>query len=520
MHFNKANIHKIILLTIFAVMAVMAVLMFVNPPFSIPDPNSGFEVMRSMQHGSGFNILITVNPDDLSKNKSEFLTWWSPGQYLAPYLLSLLFRINVGNASSIITIVSNLLAVTGFYYFFKELGFNKPTASVSILFIVCQQIFWIPYTSYNGGETLLFGFEGWFLYGCAALKKPDLTLFIFVLLSGWIGFMCKLSFIWIYGAGLLCLWIRLSAAETKLVGWIKKGVWVAIPAIICLVVLYIFFLSKGENPSTPTAAFKPTIQAIGFPLAQPILTGFSVDDLLNGLLNPDGKPIFTTTQTILLLILFAIISVLLIWAILHYVPGTTYKVFIIVFYCVSVVFFVYAYSRQAVISYEARHFRLIGLLIAPGVVYGVSRFKFGWRLAFLLICMVLTAQSIQYTKELYKINLNTVRGASGFSLPTIDRPSLNYITMLDKQSTNAIFALLTGDVALEIQHNRILILDEYDKNTERNMTPYNGHAGPVYMLLPAAYANNAVTTMFKYFPGYKNFVATPLSKNLVLYSAH
>ncbi len=519
MYFNKANIPKIILLTIFAAMAVMSVLMFVSPPFSIPDPNSGFEVMRSMQHGSGFNILVTPSADDLLKNKSEFLTWWSPGQYLAPYALTLVFGVKIGTASSIITTLSNLLAVTGFYYFFKELGFTKLIASLSVLFIVCQQIFWIPYTSYNGGETLLFGFEGWFLYGCAALKKPDLKLFLFLLLAGWLGFMCKLSFMWVYGAGVICLWIRLSSVETKLLGWIKKGIRVAIPAIICLAVLYLLFLSKGENPSTPTAVFKPTIEAIGFPLASPILTGFSVDDLLNGLLNPDVKPIFTPTQTILLLILFAILSVLLIWAIIHYVPGNTHKIFIITFYTISVLFFVYLYSRQAVISYEARHFRLIGLLIAPGVIYGISRSKLGWQLAFLLICIVLTAQSIQYTIQIYKLNVKTVRGTSGFSLPTIDQPSLNYITKLDKQSTNAIFVLLTGDVGLEIQHNRILILEEYDKNTERNLTPYNGHAGPIYMLLPAAYNHTAVTTMFKYFPGYKNFVATPLSKNLVLYSA-
>jgi len=311
----------------------------------------------------------------------------------------------------------------------------------------------------------------------------------------------------------------MSLAETRVIGWIKKGVWVGLPAVICLATLYLFFLSKGENPSTPTAAFKPTIEAIGFPLASPILTGFSVDDLLNGLLNPDGKPIFTPMQTIIVLIITAVLSVLLIWSIVRYVPGNTHKVFIITFYSISVLFFAYAYSRQAVISYEVIHFRLIGLLIAPGVVYAIGRSKLGWQLAFLLICVVLTEQSIKYTIQIYRLNLKTVRGASGFSLPTIDQPSLDYITKLDKQSTNAIFVLLTGDVGLEIQRNRILILEEYDKNTERNMSPYNGHAGPIYFLLPAAYSSAAVTTMLKYFPDYKNFVAKPLSKNLVLYTA-
>jgi len=492
--------------------------MFIIPPFSISDPNSGFEAMRSMQMGGGFNLVIAPSTANISKNASEFLTWWSPGQYLLPYILTLFFNINIGHASSIVIIFGNLSAVAGFYCFFKALGFTRLIAAFSVLFIVCQQIFWVPYTSYNGGETLLFGFEGWFLYGCAALKKPHLKLILFILLSGWIGFTCKLSFLWIYMAGLLCLWVRLSSAETKLSGWIKKGIWVAVPAIISMAVLYVLFLSKGENPSSPTAAFKPTLQAISFPLGSPVLTGFSVDDLLNGLLVPDGKPIFTPLQIIIVLILFALLSLFIIWAIIHYIPNNNYKLFIIAFYSVSVLFFVYVYSRQAVISYEARHFRIIGLLIAPGIIYIVSRLKLVWQFTFVLVCIVLTGQSIQYSLVMYKANLNWIQGSSGFSLPTIDRPSLNYIRMLDKQNKNVIFFLVSGDLGLEILHNRVIIPEDYDENTEPDMIPFKGHAGTVYMLLPASYTGKKAAIMLKYFPGYKDFKITPLSKNFVLYT--
>src|SRR5476651_195526 len=313
----------------------MGMLMFIIPPYSIEDPSSGFQAMRSMEMGGGFNMVVAPDRTNISKNAAEFLTWWSPGQYLVPYFFKQLFHVNTGQASSIATILSSLLALSGFYCFFKKLGFTKNIAAISLVFIICQQIFWVPYTSYNGGETLLFGFVGWFLYGCAALKKTDLRLVLFILLSGWIGFICKLSFMWIYAAGLMCLWVRLSSAETKLTGWIKKGFWVGIPAIISLAATYIFFLSKGANPASATGKFKLTVEAIGFPLAPPLLTGFSLDDRLNGLLSPDGPPIFTYTQTIIILLLLAIVSVLLILALIRYIPNANYRLFIIIFYTLS-----------------------------------------------------------------------------------------------------------------------------------------------------------------------------------------
>jgi len=495
----------------------MGVLIFIIPPYVIEDPSSGFQAMRSMEMGGGFNMVVAPDRADISKNAAEFLTWWSPGQYLVPYFFKLLFHVNTGQASSIATILSNLLALSGFYYFFKKLGFTKNIAAISVLFIICQQIFWIPYTSYNGGETLLFGFEGWFLYGCVALKKNDLKLFLFILLSGWIGFMCKLSFMWIYAAGLMCLWVRLSTTEIKLIEWIKKGFWVAIPAIISLAITYIFFLSKGENPASATGKFKLTIEALGFPLAAPLLTGFSVDDRLNGLLSPDGPPIFTHMQTIIILLLLAILSILLILAIVSYIPNTDYRLFIITFYSISILFFGYSYLRQSVISYESRHFRIIGLLIVPGVIYGVSRSKLYWQAAFLLISIIIAAKSIQFTVNMFSANSHNVIGASGFSLPTIDQPSLDCIRKLDRQNTNAIFAVSSGDVGLEILHNRLIELDDYDENTEHDMTPYKGHAGPVYLLLPADYTGKKLATMCKYFPGY-DLKAIPLSKGYVLYT--
>src|SRR5260370_40107609 len=97
--FSQQNLPKTIMVTISVIILVLGILLFVSPPAAFPDPANGFQVMRSMEMGGGFNLMITPDQDDLSKNTSEFLTWWSPGQYLVPYIFKLFFGLNTGQAS-------------------------------------------------------------------------------------------------------------------------------------------------------------------------------------------------------------------------------------------------------------------------------------------------------------------------------------------------------------------------------------------------------------------------------------
>src|ERR1700744_5086169 len=231
---GRQQFPKIIIGVLFALIIVLGILLFINPPSVFPDPANGFQVMRCMEMGGKFNIMITPNQDDFSKNNLTCLTWWSPGQYLVPYVFKQLFGFNTGQASAVTITLCQLLGLGGFYSFFKKIGFTPFIAAISILFIACQQFFVVPYVFYNGGETLFFAFIGWFLYGCTALKTADWKLLVFVLLSGWIGFLCKSSVMWMYAAGLLFLWLRLSLPDKKTSNWIRNGFWIGVPAVIAV----------------------------------------------------------------------------------------------------------------------------------------------------------------------------------------------------------------------------------------------------------------------------------------------
>jgi hypothetical protein len=495
----------------------------VCPPSVYPDPCHGFQVLRSMQMGAKFNTLVSPNQDDITKNNADFLTWWSPGQYLVPYGFKLLFGINTAWGCILTIIIFQLSGLIGFYCFFKKIGFTSNVALISLLLIMCQLAFIIPYIFYSGGELLIFGFEGWFLYGCISIEKTGIKLLLFVLLSGWIGFLCKSSFMWVYVAGLMCLWLRLSAFNNKLnlQRLIKNGIWLAIPAALSLVAIYIFFLSKGTNPASNSTGFAVSWQAIGFPLGSPLLSGFSVDDLTHGLIFHQPGNTLSPDYVLPILLASAIVSLILIFAIITYIPKNNYRLFIIVFYAISVLFFSVAFLRHMNISYESRHFRILSLMMTPGIVYLFSRFKPVYQILLALIFVCIAFVNYSTLIRIYKVNNLSARGNTGLAQQSVDQPSLSYLLQLDKQNINAIFAFLTPDVGLEIEHNRILTLDEPPANTtfDSDDFSYDGHGGPLYILLPASYDGPKAAMLMKFFRGYTNFSVKKLSPAYTLYSA-
>lgn len=519
---QKLQTHQIILLVISGIVFIMGIMLIIAPAAIYPDPSKGFQVMRSMELGSTFNISVKPDQNDISKNTSEFLAWWSPGQYLVPYFFKLIFGANTGRASSIVTLLFSLSGIFGFYYFFKKAGFTPMISALSVLFIVIQLSFFTPYVFYNGGEVLLFGYSGWFLYGCLAIEKTNWKLTVFLFIGGILGFICKSSFLWMYAATCLFLWFRFSMGTKDIIRWIKNGIWIGVPAVLSLFMIYHFYLSKGANPSSITGGIKLVWETFGFPLASPILTAFSVDDLTNGLLFHDDPPMFTYFWGVIIVLICAVLSILLIWFIVKKVPHKNYALLLVVFYVISVLFFGQSFLRQANISYEARHLRLIGLIAAPGIIYLVSRLQTGYKYLFYFICFVIAYSSYKYFVPSYFQNKNIgARGYSGIAQLFIDQPSLNYIRNLDKQNNNAIFVFNSPDLSLEIERNRTITVETIGAEVAIDYDDYvyNGHAGPLYIVLPADYIGPKSTIMRKCFPGYTGFKMTMLSNDYILWEA-
>jgi len=515
------SLHHPILFVTALLTLVISVLTFIHPPALYPDTAFGFQVLRNMRMGGEFNILPRPDQADISKSLHYFLAWWSPGQYLVPYLFIKLFGLNIGKAVAVTVGISSLIGQCGFYHLFKKLGFTPLQAALSIFFIACQQFYVIPYVFYNGGEILIFAFMGWFLLGCTAINKINWQLGAFVLLSGLIGFFCKSAFIWLYGAGLIYLWIKLSDRE-KIVKWLLNGVAIAVPSILSLVIIYFGYLSKGETPTSGAAGLKPTIEAFAFPIASPLLAGFSVDDLTNGLIFHADKPIFNPQWTIIILMLLAVGSVTLFIGILKKVPHKNYRLLICILYAVAFLFFCSQFLLQADISYEARHFRILGIMIIPGTLYLLGKAPVAAQAAFGIVWLLIAGTTIYFFAKGYHRNaFETAHGSSGVAHLFIDQTTLNYITRLDGQYANARFVFVSPDIALEIKHNNIISLNPIDDDLviDHDYYDHSGHPGPLYLVLPASYMGTKANALMGAFKDYHNFTIIMPGKSSIIYQA-
>uniref|UniRef100_UPI0025EDEDB0 hypothetical protein n=1 Tax=uncultured Mucilaginibacter sp. TaxID=797541 RepID=UPI0025EDEDB0 len=461
----KRNPHKIILAFIAIAVLIMGIILFMIPPALFPDPANGLQVLRSMHLGGGFNNMVAPDQSDISQDYTEYLTWWSPGQYLVPYFFKLIAAITMGQAIAVTVSLCTAIGLTGFYQFFKKVGFSPMISSLSLVFIVCQVAFFVPYVYYNGGEILLFAFEGWFLYGCASFDRPGIRVALFVIIAGWAGFFFKSSFIWIYIAGLCCLWVKLCAYRKGLLEWVKKGLWVSIPAVLSLACIYVFFLSKGQSPASTAKGLKLAAETFSYPLASPLLSAFSIDDFIHGLIYHFGPAMLPPGWSVVLLFLFSLMSLVIILTIVRRLTNNTFRLFLVLFYFVALLFFGFAYLHQLNISYEARHFRILGILIVPGMIWLVSRSVPAVKVFFALICLGIASFSVHYLYTGFYFNKNiSAHGLTGIAQPNIDQQSLNKIMQLDKENKHAVFVFIANDLGLEVEHNRIITLPAISDN--------------------------------------------------------
>ncbi len=519
---EKDKRHRTLLLLIGAFTILLGVLVWFVPPGADPDPSYGFEVMRCMENGGHFNMLSSPDPLNIAHDSSIFLSWWSPGQYLLPYFFKAVLKVTLGHALVLTIVLCMLIGLAGFYRLFKRLGFSQWIAALSVAFIAGQQFFILPYIFYTGGEVLLFAFAGWYLYGCFGFKNISWQLLLFIFIAGLVGFFAKSSFIWIYAAGVACIWINLSASKKNLLTWLRNGIVLGIPFILSFALIYVGYLSKGDNPSSNGGPLLVTPQTFSFPLASPLLSGFSLDELFNGFIyHPDG-PVFSFPVTTAILIGLAIASLVFAFVVYKKLPYTNYVLAFIAFYSVAVVFFVYLYLKQSPISYEGRHFRIVGLLAIPGMIWLLHRTKIT-RLVLAVVWIAFICWELKFFGVEYKGNYDAPHGSSGMSQQLYDKETLNTIVQLDAvHRHNATFVVTSPDVAAEISNNRVITLDDLDDMPKEDFEQltFAGTSGTLYMLMPKSFVEKGLAAgTVKAFTGYHHFNSKKLSDRYYLYWA-
>jgi hypothetical protein len=531
----KKNQHRILLLFTCLFVAALGVFAFIVPPGIDPDPCWGFLVMHGMEQGHPFNMLVSPDPHNIAKNHYEFLAWWSPGQYLLPYIFKILLGVNTGRAVALTITICSLSGIAGFYKLFTRLGFSKWLSAISVAFIASQLFFFKGFTYFTGGEFLLFAFLGWFLYGCFSIKKISWQALIYVFVGGLAGFIAKSSVLWMYAAAVGCIWVNVSLNQTifshktsfvkwyhqqNLWSWFKNGLLLAIPFISALAVIYICYLSKGDNPTSDQGPVLIRPETYGFPLASPIVAGFSVDELFHGLIYQTDVPTISYQWAVTLLFVFSACCIAYLFFIGRLSPDRKYVIVLISFYVLGSLFFSYMYLKQATISYEGRHFRMIGLLFMPGFIYLIFKTKLT-RVLFFILWGAYTCIGVATFYIDYNGNKVSPKGPSGLSQQVYDKVTIDELLRLDNLHRNdAIFVVTGPDLAMEIKQNRVITIDDETLAIIYATQKFAGKAGTIYIFTANSYNKNGkLQAIIKSFVNYHHFTFKHIGKDYCLATA-
>ncbi len=519
---NRAATERLLWIAIAAALAIAGVSCLLVSVSTFPDSGWGFLTWKNMLHGGGFNLLPEPDPDNIAKDAYTFLTWWSPGQYLVPGSIASFIGIKIGWGMVLTSIIFTFSGVVGCYFLFSKLQFNRLTTLLSVLVLCCQVQTLLPFSVYNGGEVLIFGVAPWFWYCCIDFKPKVPRLLLLVLLS-WIGFVAKSSFLLVTVCGFLFIflgWIRkrntFKELATNTTGLFIAGLFIIVP-------IYFLFLQKGDNPSSAAEGFSFSWLNLFYPASIPLLTAFSADEVFNTFARPHYLENLPATDAIFYGMGFLLIIFVLSRIYFNRIGSVAYRWLLFTTYIFFTVFFVLQYCRHAAISMEGRHFHILGLLFLPGVVQLVRQVKItvlkkALQLVLLLLCL------FGWTNYFFRWRSKSKQTPSTIThvvQDLLDAKTLSKIHQLDMQfPQQALFVLISPEIAMEIEHNRTLVLP-FNTMTPKTENPsYDGRVKKLFLIVPANIAANRTTVQLikACFTDYKIFSEEKIGKAFVLFT--
>ncbi len=355
-------------LLIFLLPLAFAVVAWKVPPAVFSDCGFGFLVWQSMEEGAAFNHLRSPDPEDISKDKDIYFTWWSPGQYLAPGLF-LKLGWDYGQAIVATVLVSMWLGLWGWLLVARKAGATLWAQTLFVIALATFRYSTLPFRMYNGGEILLFAAVPWALLAIwSSLGRGFWWGFGAALGSAMILFLAKLS-------GTIVLAVTVLGASGA-EWWHRRRVTAAMAGLAvgsaaAAALFWWGWLSRGDNPAGQANA--PELWAAWlFPPAAAAFGGFTLQELLaRFLVHPELHMLPGKDLRVLSWVLGPAGLALMFWA-WRKLAGETKSLAwarlsaVVVFLQISAL--AVLYTKGSSISFEERHLRYAGILVLLSVL--------------------------------------------------------------------------------------------------------------------------------------------------------
>jgi hypothetical protein len=313
---------------------------------------------------------------------------------------------------------------------------------------------------YHGGELLQWSFFPWFVLlalRCRALGWRQIAALSLALT---LGIFAKSAFV-IVGASVItsASWIEVR----KLGGPFRvRALLLAARVAIVLVVALAAFGLYVSSSRSPVGVSTRSLSSIDvrellFAAAGPLNSLF---DIWRGYIPVTESAVWTASGIDLQLLACSLGSLLLLWAIVRFSGSQReYLTLLVGVYACVVASFSLAWSLDLLISFNVRHFRVVGILFVPGIVAMLARLpsRPGRLVSLGLLALLAIVPVIRFVYPTDRNPLARPVGAAGFSHSNASQSSVDALAELDVQlrGGNDLIGVPWPQMALDVQTSRI-----------------------------------------------------------------
>ncbi|MDN5288960.1 MAG: hypothetical protein JWR38_5234 [Mucilaginibacter sp.] len=256
----KNKTEKALLIGIIALCLLYLFLGLIYKPIICNDAINGMISLHNYIHGGEWNQFLNLSGNGTDVSAHE-LTWWAPGQYEIPYLLSKLCSISIGSSIVLLMFASISGGCLFYYKIFKLSSLGNKTILLSLLILLLQRFINIYFIQYNSSDLILFFYTPFYIYTYYQLcktypQKILLKIFLLTLLN-FTGLFIKNSFVLFELAVnifLIAEYFFHDKVDNKITPTrsdtpVYTRLSVLFPFVLANLLNYYFFLRLGTNPA-------------------------------------------------------------------------------------------------------------------------------------------------------------------------------------------------------------------------------------------------------------------------------
>lgn len=420
-----------------------------------PDPAYGLLVRASMMRGAAWNHMTEPDPHDISRDVSYFYAVWSPGQYAVPGALADL-GLTLGHAIAATSIAASLAGLFGWFWLWRRLGFDPGVSWLCTLVVAASRTFNYSFLAYTGSDELAFAAFPLLAGTLFALRGRRLGIAL-VPVAMAVGFYCKNSMLIYVGAWVAGL--AVAAALRRQWSWAAMAVAAAAASAAIIDVGYV---RRGWSPVSYEPQASALVATYLLPVAMPLLSATSADDVLSRLFAFPGREGFAYKQSAIFLTPIVAATLAVAWHALRARRRDEARMVVLGATGATVAAFIALYATGSGASLDlSRHYLIPGRLLLPLLMAQAWQWPGRmWRVALAVLLAVSAAYGMGSFASNWKRHFDrreAVSGTTGIVHLPLSAPMVAFLHDLDRQlPEGALVALSAPQQALEFSRTRVL----------------------------------------------------------------